>query len=115
MKFQNLESSIFTPRYYQNIEVPCHIFWVLKNGETKSGASVHVIDAGIDTGDIIMQRELFLLPNETEKTLITRTMEIGTPLLVSSVESLITGTARRKAQVESESTYFGFPNSGRVN
>ncbi len=99
----------FHPSLLPKYRGPMPYFWVIKNGEKKSGVSVHFIDEGIDTGDIIMQRELSLLPNETEKTLLTRTIELGAPLLVSSVESLIAGTAPRKAQVESESTYFGFP------
>jgi folate-dependent phosphoribosylglycinamide formyltransferase PurN len=100
----NFHSSLL-PKY----RGPWPYYWVIKNGEKKSGVSIHFIDEGIDTGDIIMQREFSVLPNDTENTLITRSIEIGAPLLARSVESVIAGTAHRRVQIESEATYFGLP------
>ena len=100
----------FHPSLLPKYRGPSPIFWVIKNGETKSGATVHFIDDGINTGDIIMQEELLVLPCDTEAKLIVRTLAIGAPLLVRAVDTLITGTAQRIVQVESDATYFGFPN-----
>ena len=70
---------------------------------------MHFVDDGIDTGDILLQKEFPVLPHATETSLIKRSVEVGAPLLVRAVESIITGIAQRKVQDESEATYYGFP------
>lgn len=49
--------------------------WALVNGERKSGVTVHVIDAGIDTGPIVLQRAFSLSPFETAVSLCRKTRE----------------------------------------
>lgn len=44
----------------------------LDAGETQTGCTVHFIDAGIDTGDVIAQREVPILPGDTPETLHAR-------------------------------------------
>ena len=62
---------------------------VIKAGEKKSGATVHYSDSGIDTGKIILQRELDVLPNDTPESLQQRILnEIEHPLLVEAVALL---------------------------
>lgn len=62
---------------------------VIAAGEKKSGATVHYSDGGIDTGKIILQRELDVLPNDTPETLQQRILnEIEHPLLVEAVALL---------------------------
>jgi phosphoribosylglycinamide formyltransferase-1 len=41
-------------------------------GEIASGCTVHYVDAGVDTGEIIAQREVPILPNDTSETLHAR-------------------------------------------
>ena len=45
------------------------IQWAIINGEKKSGVTIMQMDAGLDTGDILMQEELELDPKETAETL----------------------------------------------
>lgn len=62
---------------------------VIAAGEKKSGATVHYSDGGIDTGAIILQRELDVLPDDTPETLQKRILEtIEHPLLVEAVALL---------------------------
>ncbi|MDE6293005.1 MAG: phosphoribosylglycinamide formyltransferase [Clostridiales bacterium] len=62
---------------------------VIAAGEKKSGATVHYSDGGIDTGKIILQRELDVLPNDTPQSLQQRILnEIEHPLLVEAVALL---------------------------
>ncbi|MDE7464556.1 MAG: phosphoribosylglycinamide formyltransferase [Clostridiales bacterium] len=62
---------------------------VIKAGEKKSGATVHYVDGGTDTGEIIMQRSLDVLPSDTPETLQKRILdEIEHPLLVEAVALL---------------------------
>jgi methionyl-tRNA formyltransferase len=99
----------FHPSLLPKYRGPMPCYWIIRNRETRSGATVHFIDDGIDTGDIIMQREIPVFPDDTEPKLITRSIELGAPLLDSSVRSLLAGTAVRRNQLESEATYYGFP------
>lgn len=62
---------------------------VIAAGEKKSGATVHYSDYGIDTGKIILQRELDVLPDDTPESLQRRILnEIEHPLLVEAVALL---------------------------
>lgn len=62
---------------------------VIAAGEKKSGATVHYSDGGIDTGKIILQRELEVLPDDTPQSLQQRILnEIEHPLLVEAVAKL---------------------------
>ena len=47
----------------------------LAAGETVTGCSVHFVDAGVDTGDVVAQREVPILPNDTAATLHARIQE----------------------------------------
>lgn len=48
---------------------------VIAAGEKVSGATVHFVDAGCDTGEIILQREVPVLPDDTAQTLAKRVLE----------------------------------------
>lgn len=62
---------------------------VIAAGEKQSGATVHYSDGGIDTGEIILQRALDVLPDDTPETLQKRILEtIEHPLLVEAVALL---------------------------
>lgn len=62
---------------------------VIASGEKKSGATVHYSEGGIDTGEIIMQRSLDVLPDDTPESLQQRILnEIEHPLLVEAVAYL---------------------------
>lgn len=62
---------------------------VIAAGEKKSGATVHYSDGGIDTGAIILQRSLDVLPGDTPESLQRRILEqIEHPMLVEAVTML---------------------------
>jgi methionyl-tRNA formyltransferase len=63
--------------------------WPILNGETRSGVTLHHIDAGIDTGDIIAQSEFPLEPDDTARDLYIRYLERGTALVLSELEGLL--------------------------
>lgn len=65
---------------------------VLAAGETKSGATVHYVDEGIDTGDIIQQGEVPVLPADTPETLAARVLELEHKLLPDVLKKLCSGT-----------------------
>lgn len=67
---------------------------VIAAGEKKSGATVHYSDGGIDTGDIILQRSVDVLPNDTPESLQKRILDtVEHKLLVDAVAMLCADNA----------------------
>lgn len=55
---------------------------VIASGETESGATVHFVDEGIDTGEVIKQRIIHVMPEDSPSTLAARVLEVEHELLV---------------------------------
>ena len=64
----------------------------LAAGVTGTGATVHVVDAGMDTGPVIAQREVPVLPGDDEARLHERIKDVERELLVQTVAELVTAT-----------------------
>ncbi len=60
----------------------------LAAGATKTGATIHVVDEGVDTGPRLAQRELEILPDETEAELHERIKVIERELIVQTVKDI---------------------------
>lgn len=74
--------------------------WVLVNGERETGVTIHFIDEGIDTGDIIMQRRLAIDFEDTAWTLRHKLAQVWPPMLDEVLRSLESGACPRQAQDE---------------
>jgi methionyl-tRNA formyltransferase len=96
------------PRY----RGPEPLYWVLANREKTTGVTLHYMDEGIDSGDIILQRELEIRPKETETTLLQRSSAIAAELLHEAVPLLQAGHAPRNRQDPRVATYYSFPSKG---
>lgn len=64
---------------------------VLEYGAKLSGATVHFVDEGTDTGPIIMQKSVPVLDDDTPETLAARVLEVEHEILVKSVALLCDG------------------------
>lgn len=62
---------------------------VIDGGETVSGATVHFVDEGVDTGEIILQREVPVEPGDTADTLAERVLKIEHVILAEGVQKVI--------------------------
>jgi phosphoribosylglycinamide formyltransferase-1 len=62
----------------------------LAAGATVTGATVHVVDAGLDTGPVLAQREVAVRPDDDEARLHERIKEVERELLVETVAHLVT-------------------------
>jgi phosphoribosylglycinamide formyltransferase-1 len=69
----------------------------LAAGATVTGATVHVVDAGIDTGPVLAQREVAVLPGDDEARLHDRIKDVERELLVQTVAELVPAVTRRKS------------------
>ncbi|MCL2436602.1 MAG: phosphoribosylglycinamide formyltransferase [Clostridiales bacterium] len=64
---------------------------VIEAGEKTSGATVHFVDEGIDTGDIILQREVPVQAGDDENTLAARVLEMEHIILPEAIRRICTG------------------------
>jgi methionyl-tRNA formyltransferase len=81
------------------------INWAIVNGETKSGLTTMRIDAGMDTGDMLLQTEMAIHPRETTPELAARMADAGAPLMVETLRGLAAGTLPARPQNHAEATY----------
>jgi len=70
------------------------INWAIINGEEKTGVTTFFINEAIDEGAILMQREVAIAANETAGTLHDKLMEVGSTLVVETLDGLATGTLK---------------------
>jgi methionyl-tRNA formyltransferase len=80
------------------------IQWAIANGETVTGNTTMRIDAGLDTGDILLQQELPISPDGTAETLAPALASMGAVLLVETLRGLQTGTIHPHEQDNSQSS-----------
>jgi phosphoribosylglycinamide formyltransferase-1 len=64
---------------------------VLANDERESGATTHFVDEGVDTGKIIYQEHVPVLPGDTVETLSARVLAVEHALIVRTVRDLCAG------------------------
>ena len=80
------------------------IQWAIANGESVTGVTTMRIDAGLDTGDILMQREIPIAPEDTAETLGPKLASIGADLMVETLRGLDTGQVHPTPQDHSQAT-----------
>ncbi len=85
-------------------------FWVLNHGGDKGGVTVHWIDEGVDTGDVLARRSFLLKPRATQETVLMVTAVIGARLFRRVVKRLLAGKdARIKISEEEADAYYPMP------
>ena len=74
------------------------IQWAILNGDKKTGVTTMYMDEGMDTGDIILQKEVEIDEDETTGELWDELAEVGGDLLVETLRKIEEGTATRTKQ-----------------
>ncbi len=74
------------------------IQWAIANGETRTGITTMRIDAGMDTGDILLRRETPIGPTETTPELAARLAALSAPLMAETLRGLCDGTVQLMPQ-----------------
>ena len=80
------------------------IQWAIACGETVTGVTTMRIDAGLDTGDILQQREIPIAAVDTAETLAPRLAAMGADLMVETLPRLAAGTIQPRPQDHSLAT-----------
>ncbi|MDH4086668.1 MAG: methionyl-tRNA formyltransferase [Nitrospira sp.] len=78
--------------------------WAIINGETKTGITTMLMDEGMDTGPMLLQEQLEILPDDTTGTLAPRLAELGGRLLVKTIAQLKAGSIAPTKQDDAGST-----------
>ncbi len=91
--------------------------WAIINGETKTGITAHEISIGCDTGKIIKQIEVPILPEDTGAMILKKFEELYFDLITNVINQLEENKLIFTTQNEQEATYFGkrTPKDGYIN
>ncbi|HPD60218.1 MAG TPA: methionyl-tRNA formyltransferase [Thermodesulfobacteriota bacterium] len=81
------------------------INWVIINGEKETGITTMLMDKGLDTGDILVQRKLEIFPEENAGQLHDRLSFLGAEVLLETIDRLKQGRLTSSKQEESEASY----------
>jgi methionyl-tRNA formyltransferase len=80
------------------------IQWAIAWGETNTGVTTMRIDAGLDTGDILLQKKISIEPHDTALTLGPKLATIGSDLMVETLRGLQTATLQGRPQDSAKAT-----------
>jgi methionyl-tRNA formyltransferase len=78
--------------------------WAIANGEPATGATTMRLDEGLDTGDILLQREMALAPSMTSVDVFPLLAEMGADLMMETLRQLDAGTLVPRKQDESKAS-----------
>lgn len=108
----NLHGSLL-PRYRGR----CPVNWVLVHGEKETGVTLHYMTPRPDDGDVVAQKKIPILDSDTALSLHEKTAQAASDLLNEVLPEILQGTAPRKPQDSSKSTYFGGrrPEDGEIH
>jgi len=95
----NVHASLL-PRYRG--AAPIH--WAVINGEKKSGVTTMFMDEGLDTGDMLLKKEVDIPENMTSGELYDKLKIIGAEVLEETINRFLDGTLERTPQNETEAT-----------
>jgi len=81
------------------------IQWAIARGESVTGVTTMRLDEGLDTGNMLMQREVAIGPAETAEDLYPKLSQIGAELLVQTMQGLQSGSITTKRQDEGAASF----------
>lgn len=77
-------------------------FWELYDNQETAGVTVHFVDAGLDTGDVIGEDTVAVHPRDTPNSLAKKLDQAGAELLARSVAAIADGCEERRPQVRGD-------------
>jgi methionyl-tRNA formyltransferase len=81
------------------------INWSIIRGNNKTGITTMKMDVGLDTGDMLLKKEVEIKENETAGELHDRLMDIGADLLIDTLDEIESGEIKAEAQDHDLSSY----------
>jgi methionyl-tRNA formyltransferase len=88
---------------------PSSINWPIIGGATKTGLTIFYPDDGLDEGDILLQKEVEIGPDDTLGTVyFNKIFQLGVDAMLEAVDFIATGNAPRSVQDSSKASYESF-------
>ena len=108
----NMHGSLL-PKYRGRVPVN----WAIIHGETETGATLHYMTDKADSGDIVAQTAVPILPDDTAMEVFDKVTVAAELALHRVLPALVTGTAPRRAQDAGTGAYFGGrkPEDGAID
>lgn len=85
---------------------PHPVNWAVINGETKTGLTVHYMNAGVDTGDMILQMEVPIQLEDSITSVSQKIMALVPDAAIEVVRQIENGCAKTTPQIEDASSYY---------
>ncbi|MBU3580861.1 formyltransferase [Polynucleobacter sp. AP-Capit-er-40B-B4] len=91
--------------------------WAILHGETETGATLHVMEAKPDAGDIVGQAAVNIDPDETATDVFGKVSQAAVTVIEQALPSLIKGIVPRKPNELQKGSYFGGrkPADGQIH
>ena len=94
---------------------PVPTAWAILNGEVETGITIHLMDENIDTGNLLVQKKISILEDETGYELYTKAMKIGAEQLIANFDRIINKEIIPQKQ-QGIGSYFGkMESKHRIN
>ena len=108
----NMHGSLL-PKYRGRVPVN----WAIIHGETETGATLHYMIDKADRGDIVAQRAVAILPDDTAREVFDKVTAAAEQVLRGALPALLAGNAPRIKQDAGTGTYYGGrkPEDGRID
>lgn len=81
------------------------IQWAVINGDAVTGVTIQQMDIGVDTGDILLAKELAIEADETGGGLFDKLAVVGAEACLDAMEQIASGTVTRTPQNHEEATH----------
>jgi len=85
-------------------------FWVLYKGEKETGVSIHFVDEGIDSGDIIVQEKFPVNTHDTFKSIVEKNYAIASKAMLRALDLLEAGNYNLIKNDDNLATYNTVPS-----
>ena len=91
--------------------------WAILHGETQTGATLHIMEAKPDAGDIVGQSAVSIGPDETATDVFSKVSQAAVAVMNEVMPSLIQGNVPRKPNELQKGSYFGGrkPSDGQIH
>jgi methionyl-tRNA formyltransferase len=90
-------------------------FWTLANGESQGGVTVHMVDAKLDNGPILVQKRFPIGHADTLEQIMTRSKTLATEAIVEAVRLVESGDFELLPNDETEATHYSMPTREDVS
>ncbi len=84
-------------------------FWVLFNGEKETGVSIHFVESGIDSGEIIVQERFPLDKKDNFNSVVKKNYEVASKAMVKAIDILEKGNYQLIGNNDDVATYNSTP------